>query len=195
MPDIMRSRDHASRKVRLDVLGELPRLRCYARVLTCSDIDSEDLVHDALVRAYEKRASFRAGHDFRIWLLSILYNVFVDGVRARGTEARRPARAGELATEQLPPDQDHHVRFCQRRQAFFGLSWEQRAALYLVAIEGMSYAHAAAALCVPVGTLMSRVARARVALQGIEECAPAASADTAKKPCLRVVGGRDEPQG
>lgn len=182
------------RKARFDVLRELPRLRRYARVLTRSDIDAEDLVHDALVRAYEKRASFRTGHDLRVWLLSILHNVFVDEVRARGAEARRLARAGDLADRQLAPNQDHHVRFCQVRQAFFDLPYDQRAALYLVAIEGMSYVEAATALRVPVGTLMSRVARARVALRAIEESDPATSADTTKKPSLRVVGGRNEPR-
>src|SRR6266576_1948146 len=55
----------------------------YARSLTRSEIDAEDLVHDALVRAYEKRASFRAGHNMRVWLMSIMHNVFIDGTRAR----------------------------------------------------------------------------------------------------------------
>src|SRR5690348_14558143 len=72
-----------------DVLGQLTALRRYARSLTRSDVDAEDLVHDALVRAYEKRASFQSGRNLRAWLLSILHNVFVDGCRARQAETQR----------------------------------------------------------------------------------------------------------
>jgi len=179
-------RDGIDREFQFDVLGELSGLRRYARALTRNDIDAEDLVHDALVRAYEKRSSFRAGHELQVWLLSILHNVFVDGARARGAEARRLARAGELVERQLAPAQDHYVRLHQVRQAFIELPAEQRAALHLVAIEGLSYAEAAAALGIPVGTLMSRIARARAALRAVEEVEPR------KGSYLRVVGGWDD---
>jgi RNA polymerase sigma-70 factor (ECF subfamily) len=139
---MMNISDNVFRK--FNVLGELPSLRRYARTLT-SDIDAEDLVHDALVRAYEKRRRFRAGADLRVWLLSIMHNIFIDGTRARGAEAQRLKRAGELVEQELPPAQDHHVRLCQIRQAFIELPDEQRAALYLIAIEGLSYSEAAAA--------------------------------------------------
>jgi RNA polymerase sigma factor (sigma-70 family) len=178
---------------KFNVLGELPSLRRYARTLTRSDIDAEDLVHDALVRAYEKRGSFRAGADLRVWLLSIMHNIFIDGTRARGVEAQRLKRAGELVDQELPPAQDHHVRLCQIRQAFIELPDEQRAALYLIAIEGLSYSEAAVAQGIPVGTLMSRLARARNALRAVEEADPAESADPAKRRHLRLVGGWDEP--
>ena len=80
---MMDAQDRIAREFRFDVLGQLPGLRRYARSLTRSEIDAEDLVHDALVRAYEKRASFRAGHNMRVWLMSIMHNVFIDGTRAR----------------------------------------------------------------------------------------------------------------
>src|ERR1700719_1703075 len=84
-----------------DVLGQLTALRRYARSLTRSDVDAEDLVHDALVRAYEKRASFQSGRNLRAWLLSILHNVFIDGRRARQAETQRIARAAELLNRTL----------------------------------------------------------------------------------------------
>jgi RNA polymerase sigma factor (sigma-70 family) len=183
--------DNVFRK--FNVLGELPSLRRYARTLTRSDIDAEDLVHDALVRAYEKRGSFRAGADLRVWLLSIMHNIFIDGTRARGAEAQRLKRAGELVDQELPPAQDHHVHLCQIRQAFIELPDEQRAALYLIAIEGLSYSEATAALGIPVGTLMSRIARARNALRAVDDPDPSASAGAAKHRHLRLVGGWDEP--
>jgi len=74
-------------------LGQLPGLRRYARSLTRSNIDAEDLAHDAVVRAYEQRASFRAGHNMKVWLLSILYMVElvkkhkVDGSQVASIEA------------------------------------------------------------------------------------------------------------
>jgi RNA polymerase sigma factor (sigma-70 family) len=183
--------DSGDRK--FNVLGELPSLRRYARTLTHSDIDAEDLVHDALVRAYEKRGSFRAGADLRVWLLSIMHNIFVDGTRVRSAEAQRLKRVGQLVDQELPPTQDHHVRLCQIRQAFVELPDEQRAALYLIAIEGLGYAEAAAALGIPVGTLMSRIARARNALRAVDDSDPSALASVPKHRHLRLVGGWDEP--
>ncbi len=76
------------------------------------------------------------------------------------------------------------VRLGQVRDAFFRLAEEQRAALHLVAIEGMAYRDAADALGIPVGTLMSRIGRARAALRALEEDGPRAR--------LSIVGGRDD---
>ena len=182
---MMKIPDNVFRK--FNVLGELPSLRRYARTLTRSEIDAEDLVHDTLVRAYEKRRSFSAGADLRVWLLSIMHNIFIDGTRARDAEAQRLERVGKFVDRELPPAQDHHVRLY--RQAFIELPDEQRAALYLIAIEGLSYSEAAAALGIPVGTLMSRIARARNALRAVDDPDPSASAGAAKHRHLRVVGG------
>jgi DNA-directed RNA polymerase specialized sigma24 family protein len=96
----------------------------------------KDLVHDPLVRAYEKRATFHTGGNLKVWLLSILHNVYVDRSQARYAEARHLAHVGELTEPHLPPRQNHHVCLCQVRQAFLALPKEQRAALHLVAIEG-----------------------------------------------------------
>jgi RNA polymerase sigma-70 factor, ECF subfamily len=179
------------REARFDVLGQLAAVRRYARSLTRHDVDAEDLVHDALVRAYEKRATFQSGGNLKVWLLSILHNVHVDGGRARHAQPRCAARAGALAEPHLPPGQDHHVRLHQVRQAFLELPKEQRAALHLVAIEGLTYAEAAAALGIPVGTLMARIARARDALRVIEDNDSMASAATTGRRHMRLVGGAD----
>lgn len=169
-----------------DVLGQLGALRRYARSLTRDGADAEDLVHDALVRAYERRASFRHGGNLRAWLLSILHNTFIDGKRSRRAEAARIERAGHLADTSLDAPQEHSIRLAQLREAFLGLGEEQRAALHLVAIEGLSYQEAAGALGIPLGTLMSRIGRARAALRELEETLPA------KVTRLRIVGGSHE---
>ena len=86
-----------------DVIAQLAPLRRYARALTRDETQAEDLVHDALVRAYERRATFCAGANLRTWLLSILHNTFIDGRRQREAELRREAESIRLAeTTALP---------------------------------------------------------------------------------------------
>lgn len=177
-------------KSRFDVMGQLASLRRYARSLTRDGGDAEDLVHDTLVKAYERRSTFRPGANLRNWLLSILHNIHVDRVRASRSQSRRAEQAAVLADEAVEPGQDHAVRLGQIRQAFYSLPEEQREALHLVAIEGLSYEQAAAALGIPAGTLMSRISRARAALRAIEDGRPAARTHH-----LRIVGGGDDSSG
>ena len=171
---------------RFDVTGQLGALRRYARSLTRDGDDAEDLVQDALLRAYERRSVFKAGGNMRAWLLSILHNVFIDKVRSRRSEATRLERVAEVAQHSVDGAQEHTVRLSQVRAAFMALPEEQRAALHLVAIEGFSYQEAAEMLAVPVGTLMSRIGRARSALRALE-------AEPGATPSLKIVGGRDAP--
>jgi len=171
---------------RFDVVGQLGSLRRYARSLTRDSSEAEDLVHDALVKAYERRNSFRRGGNLRAWLLSIVHNTFIDAARSRRSDALRTQEAAHLADQAAPPPQDHSVRLAQVRESFLGLPDEQRAALHLVAIEGLSYQEAADALGIPLGTLMSRIGRARATLRAMEE------GSAARPNHLRIVGGRDD---
>lgn len=189
---------------RFDVMGHLAVMRRYARSLTRDDAEAEDLVHDALVRAYERRAGYspergaasgdgsrrdkEGRNGLRGWLLSILHNAFVDGRRTRTARERREGETLALADIAQPPAQEHRVRLSQVRDAFMELPEEQRAALHLVAIEGLGYVEAAATLGIAQGTLMSRLARARAALRAIEE-----GAGVSNPARLRIVGGADDP--
>lgn len=176
-----------------DVVAELGPLRRYARSLTGDRSEAEDLVHDTLVRALERRASFRPGGNLRGWLLSVLHNCFVDTRRSRQAGIRRAAEVGALAATVAPATQEEAVRLAQVRAAFARLPEEQRAALHLVAIEGLSYQAAAELLGVPQGTLMSRIARARAALRAMEECPPLPrAADLTGRNHLTVVGEADD---
>ncbi|MER8745817.1 sigma-70 family RNA polymerase sigma factor [Mesorhizobium sp. M1004] len=168
---------------RFDIVGQLGSLRRYARSLTRDRTDAEDLVHDALVRAYERRDTFRSGGNLRAWLLSIVHNAFIDKMRSRRSEAVRVEQAFHLTPASTPAPQEHSVRLAQVREAFFHLPEEQRSALHLVAIEGLSYQQAADASGVPLGTLMSRIGRARAALREMENAAPSPA-----KSHLRIVG-------
>ncbi|TCU13387.1 sigma-70 family RNA polymerase sigma factor [Rhizobium sullae] len=158
-----------------DVIGQLAVLRRYARALVRNPDDAEDLVHDALVRAFEKRQSFRRAGNLRTWLLSILHNAHIDRVRQNRSVARRHDEAALETDPSLPAGQEHAVRLQQVRDAFFDLPEEQREALHLVAIEDLSYQEAAASLGIPIGTLMSRVSRARAQLREFEAATPRAS--------------------
>lgn len=175
---------------RTDVIGLLGPLRRYARSLTRDETQAEDLVQDTLVRAYERRSSFRPGGNLRGWLLSILHNTFIDNRRRHVAEFRRLEQVAALADTEVSPEQESRVRLQQVQTAFMSLPDEQRAVLHLVAIEGLSYQEAASALKIPVGTLMSRLGRARAALRGFEAGADVQPSE-ARRPSLRVVGGSD----
>ncbi|WP_414472153.1 sigma-70 family RNA polymerase sigma factor [Microvirga sp. M2] len=172
-----------------DVIGLLEPLRRYARSLARDEANAEDLVQDTLVRAYERRSSFQSGGNLRGWLLSILHNTFIDTRRRRAAEFRRLEQAAALADSAVPPEQESRVRLRQVQAAFMSLPDEQRAALHLVAIEGLSYQEAANALKIPVGTLMSRLGRARAALRGFEAGTDLSQTPGTKRPSLRIVGG------
>lgn len=176
---------------RTDVVGLLGPLRRYARSLTRDESQADDLVQDTLVRAYEGRGSFRSGGNLRGWLLSILHNTFIDHRRRHVAEFRRLEQVAFLIDTAAPPEQESRVRLQQVQNAFMSLPDEQRAALHLVAIEGLSYQEAANALNIPVGTLMSRLGRARAVLRGFEAGADREQPSEAKRPSLRVVGGSD----
>ncbi|QND55106.1 sigma-70 family RNA polymerase sigma factor (plasmid) [Phyllobacterium sp. 628] len=175
-------------KQRFDIVGQLGSLRRYARSLTRNEADAEDLVQDTLLRAYERRDGFRRGNTIRGWLLSILHNRFIDIKRSNSAEARTHEAVGLLAETNMGAPQEHSVRLGQVREAFFGLPHEQRSALHLVAIEGLSYEEASATLNMPIGTLMSRIGRARAALRLLED-----ERQPEKPNHLKIVGGRDDP--
>src|SRR5829696_5455172 len=175
---------------RVDVIDLLGPLRHYARSLTRDDAQADDLVQDTLVHAYERQGSFRAGGNLKGWLLSILHNTFIDELRRRKADALRLEGLAEVTETALSPVQESRVRLQQIQQAFLNLPDEQRAALHLVVVEGLSYQEAAESLGIPTGTLMSRLGRARGALRAFEAGqGPLQIAGDKPRPSLRIVGG------
>ena len=172
-----------------NVIGQLAALRRYARSLVRNPDDAEDLVHDALVRALERRSTFRSGGSIRNWLMSILHNTHIDRLRRDRATHRRQDAALELTEFVAPAGQEHAVRLGQVRDAFLALPEEQREALHLVAIEELSYQEAADVLNIPVGTLMSRISRARARLRAMES-----GEEANPVPHLRIVGGNSDDQ-
>lgn len=168
-----------------DVIGQLSALRRYARSLSGNSTDAEDLVHDALVKAYERRSTFRHGANLRNWLLSIVHNTHIDRRRSALARERRDDMAALEGDASYSAPQEHSVRLAQVREAFMALPEEQRHALHLVAVEDLSYQEAAETLGIPVGTLMSRVSRARAALRDFETGVKRSSH-------LKLVGGGND---
>jgi RNA polymerase sigma-70 factor (ECF subfamily) len=152
--------------------SHIPRLRRYARALVGDRHQADDLVQDTLERALNKLHLWRPGSDMRAWLFAIMHNVFVNQVRARRHDA------DDLADEDLiaaPAGSVDRLEIRDLQAALLAIPAEQRAVVLLVGLEEMSYAEAAKSLGVPIGTVMSRLARGRERLRHLMTGAPAAS--------------------
>ena len=151
----------------------LPALRRYALFLTRSADDADDLVNDCIVRILGSRTSFDQSRAVLPWALRILRNIFVDAKRKSPAQSNLPA--DEIAEVSDPTSERRAFERVEVREtlaAIDQLAEPFRDVLVLVSIEGLSYAEASACLEVPVGTVMSRLARARKQLVAILDQAP-----------------------
>jgi RNA polymerase sigma factor (sigma-70 family) len=141
----------------------LPRLRRFARSLSRHPHDADDLVQVVVEKALRNLEQFHAGANLASWLFGIMKNAWIDDRRARGRRAEiaLPEDSGEHPA--VSPA-DTHVALWSVSEAMSKLPEDQRLAVALVLVEGMSYREAAAVLEVPIGTLTSRLARGRTAL-------------------------------
>jgi RNA polymerase sigma-70 factor (ECF subfamily) len=136
----------------------IPRLRRYARALVGDRASADDLVQDTLERAWTKLHLFRQGTDLRAWLFTVMHNVHVNRIRAARQTDELDEEMPELAQRATQGD-SLMVRDLER--AIAALPSAQREVLLLVALEDLSYEETARALDIPIGTVMSRLARAR----------------------------------
>lgn len=166
-----------------DVVGQLPALMRYARMLARDEGAAEDLVQEALLRAHERRSSFRPGQPVKPWLLAIIHNLFVSGWRRSRAEEARIERIADGSADHQAASQEGAAYLRQIARRFDALPDGQREVLHLVAVEGLSYREVADALGVPVGTVMSRLSRARASLRREDD------ESVARR--LRIIGGRD----
>jgi len=166
------------------ILEHAPALRRYARALTRDAGAAEDLVQETLLVAHERRSDLDPERSIRGWLFSVLHNRFVDAARRRRLEAARIETMAETAIAPQPASPELSAYLQQIAERFDALPDGQRAVLHLVAVEGLRYQEAADLLKIPVGTVMSRLSRARAALRQ-EGTEPGQSR-------LRVIGGRDD---
>jgi RNA polymerase sigma-70 factor (ECF subfamily) len=162
-----------------DLVAAIPRLRRYARVLTGNPSRADDLVQDTLARAWDKRTLWQTGSDLRAWLFTIMHNVFVN----QRTLARRDTRAVSIdadedggAVWQIPvrATQSDRIELAEVFLQIGRLPVEQREVLILAAVEELRYEEIATALAIPIGTVMSRLSRARDKLRRMAVGPPSA---------------------
>ena len=151
-----------------ELLSLVPFLRAFARSLTGNQEAADDLAQETLVKAWQSRASFIPGTNLKAWLFTILRNQFYSDRR----RAWRQAPWDQDAAERIPgggEDQIHSAELSDTVRALKHLSDEQREALILVGAGGFAYEEAAEICGCAVGTVKSRVSRARRALHAILE--------------------------
>jgi RNA polymerase sigma-70 factor (ECF subfamily) len=144
----------------------IPRLRRYARALTGERNAADDLVQDTLERAWNKLHLWRHGSDLRAWLFTIMHNVHVNQVRSRAAGAVVVLN-DEAADAPVRATQADMLEVRDIDTALMRLPLEQRQVLLLIALERMSYGETARTLGIPIGTVMSRLARGRERLRGL----------------------------
>ncbi|WP_129641717.1 RNA polymerase sigma factor [Peristeroidobacter agariperforans] len=151
-------------QVREQIVALLPRLRRFGRAITRNPADADDLVQISIERALARYEQWRPEAPFHSWMFGIMRNAWIDEARARGRQGRflAPEEAGLDVPDNASEAQ---LRLLSVQRAMASLPEEQRLAVALVLVEGLSYKEAAAALDVPIGTLTSRLARGREALQ------------------------------
>ncbi len=163
--------------LRDEMLATVPSLRAFAMSLTGHPDRADDLVQDTLVRAVSNIHRFEAGTNLNAWLFTILRNLFHSEYRKRRREIE-DADGSYAARLSAPPEQGARLDFEDFRKALAHIPVDQREALLLVGAEGLSYEEAAEVCGVAVGTIKSRVNRARIRLAQVlaveqgEEFAP-----------------------
>jgi RNA polymerase sigma-70 factor (ECF subfamily) len=161
--------DAASEKAfQRDLVGLIPHLRAFARTLCGDAAAADDLAQDATLKAWDARSSFQMGTNMKAWTFMILRNQFYSEKRRSWRQSQLDQEAAER-TLVAPDDPEAPVALDEMRLAMGMLPNEQREALILVGAGGFAYEEAADICGCAVGTVKSRVSRARRALQNILE--------------------------
>jgi len=148
------------------LIALLPRFRRFARTLARNPHDADDLVQLAIERALTRLDQWQPGTRLDSWMYGIIKNAWIDEVRARQRRARvhAPEELGEHVADAAS---EAHLDRLSVEAALAHLPEEQRLVVALVLIEGLAYKEAAAVLEVPIGTVTSRLARGREALEAL----------------------------
>jgi RNA polymerase sigma-70 factor (ECF subfamily) len=155
-----------SQNIHEQIVALLPRLRRFARNLTRNPHDADDVVQIAVERALTRLDQWRSNARLDSWMFKIVRNAWIDELRSRGRRGKifLPAEAGEtIGTNSM----ERESELLSVHAAMARLPEEQREAVSLVLVEGLPYREAAEVLDIPIGTLTSRLARGREALQAL----------------------------
>ena len=149
-----------------DLVDLLPRLRRMARVITGPGADADDLVQTAIERGLRSRAQWSPGTRLDSWMFRIMKNAWIDETRSRTRSGRVFSEEGEVeqVADRSIASMETRLEASAAERALEALPEDQRLAVALVLVEGLSYREAAEALDIPMGTLTSRLVRGRTAL-------------------------------
>ncbi len=157
---------HALHLMKTQMIVVLPRLRRFARVLTQSEADADDLLQEACLRALSKAEQWDTGQPLDKWLFRLTRNLWISELRKRKVRQGEGAVPAEEATELLSMETgEESAKARDLHQAIMSLPNELGVLLLLVSVEGYSYEEAAALFDIPKGTVMSRLHRARKLLR------------------------------
>jgi RNA polymerase sigma-70 factor (ECF subfamily) len=159
-------RPAATGDFRKDLVSHLPHLRAVARALTGHRDRADDLVNDTVLKALSAEAQFQPGTYLKAWLMTILRNHYINGLRRTRIEVET---IGDIPEGALPsaPNQEHVVEVNEVANALQRMSIEHREILVLVSAAGLSYEEAAEVCGCAVGTIKSRLNRARGELKKV----------------------------
>lgn len=148
----------------------LPRLRRFAYTLTSNKYDADDLVQTACERAMTKRTLFKSNTRMDSWMFKIIHRIRIDMVRSShsaSSESSFNEEYNSLEGGNSGNENENRLLLKQTMQAMLGMAENERTLLALVCVDGRSYKETAEILGVPVGTVMSRLARARIKLYNL----------------------------
>lgn len=178
-----------------ELLELVPAIRRYALFLTRYNVqDADDLLQDTLVRAFEGVGEqFKSGTNLKAWVMRIAHNRFMDICRRATTRSDNQSTL-EMDAESKPASLNPHEKyeFKEVSDAFEELPEKYRKALFLIAVEQFDYAEAASILEVPVGTVKSRVSRARDLLK--DQFSPQNEENAPSEPCGNAAGRKSDEQ-
>jgi RNA polymerase sigma factor (sigma-70 family) len=168
---------------RLELIAQIPALRRYARALTGNAWAADDLVQDTLERACTKWRLWAVGSDLRAWLFTLMHNLFVNQLRHSSRQAglATPIDIDALPEPLAAPDAGQE-QMLDLQRCLLRLPQDQRAVLLLVSVEDMSYEETAHIVGAPVGTVMSRLSRARTRLRELMNSPAQVSVSTSATP-------------
>ncbi len=154
---------------------EIPRLRRFARYMTRDADYADDLVQECLARAIANIHSWQPGTNLRAWLFVILKNVFRNDKRRAQHDIAYRSRIENADQNTSPASQHHQMLLNEIQEAVLRLTEDHREVLMLIAVEGLRYEEVASILDISVGTVKSRLSRARAALRALVDVEDARS--------------------
>jgi len=163
------SDEQAKATFQADLLASTPSLRAFAMSLVGDPIRADDLVQDTIVRTLQKRHAFAPGTNFQAWAFTVMRNLFYSEHRRRRREVE-DVDGLHAARLSVLPEQPGSLRFAELRGALATLPHEQREAVLLIGAAGLTYEEAAQVCATKVGTIKSRVNRARTRLTRLLGC-------------------------